>query len=107
MSTTPARSVSDRDGHRLGARYVHLVASLPQVRRVLLEQTASGPRLWTIIAAEPFDDAQRDPVYQAELRALQEEPPESIDFRLLNVNEFPPESHASLLPLEATVLFDR
>jgi hypothetical protein len=63
--------------------------------------------LWTVISAEPFEEAQRDPVYHAELQALQEEPSESVDFRLVNLDEFPPESRDSLLPRGAVLLFER
>lgn len=104
MSTTSARADPDAASHRLVERYVRLVTMVPQVRRVLLEQTAGGPRIWTVISARPFDDAPRDALYQAELEVLQEEPLASMDFRLVNLDEFPLEAHASLLPPGAAVL---
>lgn len=93
--------------HALAERFVELVRSLPQVRRVLLESSRTGTRLWTVIEAEPFDDSQRDPVYEAELRVLQGDEPVGVDFRLVNLAEFPPDGRATILPATAATLYQR
>lgn len=107
MSTSRVRSESDRDDRRFGESYARLVRSLPQVQRVLLERTMVGPRIWTIITAEPFQESPREAVYQAELQAMEQSAAVVMDFRLVNLCEFAPESHDSLLPAAADVLFQR
>jgi hypothetical protein len=98
---------ANRDAEMAASKYVELVRALPQVDRVLLERAPSAYWIWTVIRAEPFDDSAREPVYQAELDALQDELKIPVGFRLVNLAEFPPEDHRSVLPTTATVLFQR
>ena len=98
---------TDQEVDALARKYVELVRPLPQVRRVLLERTPSGDRLWTVIKAEPFKDCEREAVYRAELQALQDGPDVDMGFRLVNLTEFPSQSHRSVLPTGAKTLFRR
>lgn len=107
MATRTAASDRERATREAAERFVQLVRDLPQVRKVLLESRTSGPHIWTVIVAEPFDDAQRNPVYNAEMAVLRAVPSAYVGFRLVNLAEFPPSAHASLLPSDATVLLER
>ncbi len=88
-------------------RFVTRVRGLPQVRQVLLETAAEAPRIWTVIEAEPFDRSQREPVYAAELEALEAFPDVDADFRLVNVSEYGASQADAILPDDADVLWRR
>jgi hypothetical protein len=106
MAVARDRFGADRQGLLVGERYVDLVRSFPQVRRVLVEATPSGPRIWTVIEAEPFDRDQREPLYAAELEATGAAPEMDIDFRIVNVSEHG-SSRAGIVPDEAVALWHR
>lgn len=106
MALTQARSRLGQRGLLVGRRYVALVASLPQVRQVLLEETALGPRIWTVIEAEPFNRDRRESLYQAELDALEAEPDLSLDFRIINLAEHRRPS-SQVIPERASALWQR
>jgi hypothetical protein len=100
----PAPSEAVRE---LGRHYAALVRALPQTRQVLLEATHEGPRIWTVIDAEPFNGDLRMPVFAAELEALDRFPGVVVDFRLVNVAEYEDSPMAEVLPSDAEVLWRR
>jgi hypothetical protein len=106
MQTSSRRPRVEAD-HALGERFVTLVRALPQARQVLLEAAAEGARIWTVIEAEPFDRGQREPVYAAEIEALQAHPDVVADFRLINLTEYGESRAADVLPENAEVLWHR
>jgi hypothetical protein len=97
---------ADPKGLLVRERYVDLVHSFPQVRRVLPEATPSGPRIWTVIEVEPFDRDQREPLYAAELAATGAAPELDIDFRVVNVVEYG-SSRTGIVPDGAVALWHR
>ena len=104
-----AKVIAD-DGARalaLAGRFVGLAGALPQVSQVLLEETEDGPCIWTVIRAEPFDRDQREPVYSAELEALESYPDVGVNFRLINLAEYDDTSMTEVLPADAAVLWRR
>lgn len=106
MQTSSRRPRVEAD-HALGERFVTLVRALPQARQVLLEAADEGARIWTVIEAEPFDRGQREPVYAAEIAALEAHPDVDADFRLINLAEYGESRAADVLPENAEVLWHR
>lgn len=47
------------------ADLVERLKRLPQVQCVLVESDGGAPRVWTVIEAEPWENAARDPIYEA------------------------------------------
>ncbi len=106
MRTSPEHPRTGSD-YALGNRFVTLVQALPHARQVLLEATDEGPRIWTVIEAEPFDRSQREPVYTAEIEALEAHPELDADFRLINLAEYGASRAGDILPDNAEVLWRR
>jgi hypothetical protein len=67
--------------------FVGRVRELPQARRILLEESDEGSRIWTVIEAEPFARELRNPIYLAELAVLRSHPSAEVGFRLMNLVE--------------------
>jgi hypothetical protein len=87
------------------AGFVRLVTRLPQVREIRIEEDGQDWRLWTLIQAEPFDRAAREPVYQAQLATLQDHPASNMSFRLVNLAEYPDVGIDELVPTDARPLW--
>ncbi|MGI8549856.1 MAG: hypothetical protein ACR2PL_03505 [Dehalococcoidia bacterium] len=81
--------------------YVDLARTLPQVRQVLVDECSPSTAIWTVIEAEPFDESQCEPVYQAELEALIAHPDAEVDLHLVNLSEYPGTPAEQLLPTNA------
>ncbi len=88
-------------------RFVDAVSELPQARQILLEDTEEGPRVWTVIEAEPFDRRHREPIYQTQGELLRNGSSIEVGFRLVNVSEFGADRMASVLPSGAQTLWVR
>jgi hypothetical protein len=73
--------------------------------KIAVERRGRGSRLWTIISAPPFDRIYRTPIYRLE-QHLQNDNPEALDFRLINLDELS-DHDAAVLPSDAIILFDR
>lgn len=67
--------------------FVQAVSAIPHVSMVLVEESGQYPRVWTVIAAPPFDNAYSRPVYAAQMLVSEREDQPVVDFRLLNINE--------------------
>jgi hypothetical protein len=76
------------------------------VRDVLLDRSGYTPRIWTVIVTPPFDRAQREPVFRAELDAMREYPGVEVDFRLVNLAEYQGHDPRSRLPRITESLFE-
>src|SRR5437763_10172489 len=93
-------------GH-LVAAFVEAVRRLPQVQRVLVvEPESEHPWVWTIISAPPFELADREPVYRAQLQAIDAVPDATVQFRLINVEELTHPLEQSL-PTPHRLVYDR
>src|SRR5579862_3526988 len=66
------------------AAFVQAVSAIPYVSMVLVEESGQYPKVWTVIAAPPFDDAYSHPVYAAQMLVSEREDQPVVDFRLLN-----------------------
>ena len=105
MQTSSQRSRMRAANYALGNQFAKLVRALPHARQVLLEATDEGPRIWTVIEAKPFDRGQREPMYAAELEALEAHPDVDEDFRLINLAEYGESRVGDILPENAEVLW--
>jgi hypothetical protein len=86
--------------------YVRLVRPLPHVQRVVLTATRSS-RIWTIFDAEPFAREYRDPIYDAEQKALDLAGCDDLDFRLINVRELRGKSPVESLDDSVRAVWER
>ena len=89
------------------ADLVERLKRLPQVRRVLVETDGGAPQVWTVIEAEPFENAARDPIFDAELAAMMAHPGVPAGFRLLNSREYAGRPLDDYLPPDAALLYER
>lgn len=89
--------------------YVNSIRTLKIVREVLLVEAEEITTIWTIIAAPPFEDSFREPIYKAQLHILRSlGDDKSLDFYVLNVLELPDgEELADVLPSNAKLLWQR
>lgn len=85
--------------------FANRVRALPYVDQVLLERDV--PRIWTVIDAEPFERANRDPIYTEELHVLRDHPDQAADFRLINVREYECKVDDQILPREIETVWTR
>jgi hypothetical protein len=84
--------------------FVRRVSRIAQVKQVFL---TDDERIWTFIAAEPFDRNVRDFVYQVEKEVLELCTEPFVDFRLINYNEFEKDEWSCLVSKGSHVLFSR
>ena len=75
------------DEARVLDRYVQLVSGQDSVQKVLVEPTAEGLCVWTVIDAEPLAFDPRKPVYNAELQASHVAQDAQVCFHLVNRRE--------------------
>ncbi|MBI4504129.1 MAG: hypothetical protein HY691_01220 [Chloroflexi bacterium] len=104
---TASRQIVNSGVKRLIHAFTSRVGERPQVRKVLLEATGTGPRIWTVIEGEPFKPELRKPIYEAELEAMQISPDVVADFRLVNISEQECDSLDQMLPANAEVVWQR
>lgn len=86
--------------------FVDAISAMPQVRRVMIAETAPPIRVWTVISAPPFDPAYRKPIYEAEMEVLWDKSLPPVDFRLVNEQELDDDLNA-VLPTLYRVVFER
>jgi hypothetical protein len=87
--------------------FVDEVAGLPQVERVLVVRPQSdGPSIWTLISAPPFEIEYREPIYQAQLRAIDAAPDALVQFRLVNLDELNQPTE-QVVPTPHAIVYDR
>ncbi|MEA3421360.1 MAG: hypothetical protein U9Q97_06765 [Acidobacteriota bacterium] len=84
--------------------FVQKVSRIAQVKQVFL---TDNERIWTFIAAEPFDRNVRDLIYQVEEEVLELCTEPFVDFRLINYNEFEKDERLHLVPKGSHALFSR
>lgn len=89
--------------------YVEAVSNIDTVQQVLLSQDEEGAIIWTIIAAPPFEDSLRTPIYEAQLMILRAVKGDALlDFHVLNVSELPRNQHVQeIIPPDFNVLWQR
>jgi hypothetical protein len=89
--------------------YLSMVNTFEIVKQILIVEDEEGFTIWTIIEAEPFDDSQRKPIYQAQinmLRQMKEDIP--IDFHILNASECSNlEDLRDVIPSNAKIFWQR
>ena len=86
--------------------YLNMVNTIEIVKQILIVEDEEGFTIWTIIEAEPFDDSQRKPIYQAQInifRQIEEGIP--IDFRILNISEC--KQIEDIIPSSAKIYWQR
>ncbi len=75
-------------------------------KKILIVEDEEGFTIWTIIEAEPFDDSQRKPIYQAQINILRQmEEGIPIDFRILNISEY--KQIEDIIPSSAKIYWQR
>jgi hypothetical protein len=87
--------------------FIDKIQSIGAVREVLLVEDEDEATIWTVISATPFEDEIRRPVYEAQLEVLQSVDQALVDFRLVNIEEFPSANRGQILPREAKILLKR
>lgn len=89
--------------------YLNMANTIEIVKRILIIEDEEGFTIWTVIEAEPFDDSQRKPIYQAQinmLRQIEEDIP--IDFHILNISEYSSlEGLQDIIPPNAKIIWQR
>ncbi len=68
--------------------FVDVIKHLSELRLVVVEGSPPTARLWTIIAAPPFESRFRDQIYEAYIDALSLVEQPGVTLRLINVREF-------------------
>ena len=86
-----------------------MVNTIEIVKQILIVEDEEGFTILTLIEAEPFDDSQRKPIYQAQiniLRQMEEDIP--VDFHILNVSEhLNLEELRDVIPSNAKIFWQR
>ena len=86
--------------------YLNIVNTLEIVKQILIAEDEEGFTIWTLIEAEPFDDSQRMPIYQAQINIMRQmEEGIPIDFRILNISEY--KQIEDIIPSNAEIYWQR
>lgn len=86
--------------------YLNIVNTIEIVKKILIAEDEEGFTIWTLIEAEPFDDSQRMPIYQAQINIMRQmEEGIPIDFRILNISEY--KQIEDIIPSSATIFWQR
>lgn len=86
--------------------YLNMINTIEIVQRILIVEDEEGFTIWTIIEAEPFDDSQRKPIYQAQINILRQmEEGIPIDFCILNISEY--KQIEDIIPSSAKIYWQR
>jgi hypothetical protein len=67
--------------------FLSAIQPLSQVKRVLVDDLLQTRHILTVISAAPFEFSEREPVYEAQLAALEQARYPTVNFRLINVEE--------------------
>ena len=89
--------------------YVEMVGKIGIVKKIFVVETQNGLVCWTIIDAEPFDSALREPIYDAQVKIYQEMKEDlALDFHVLNLSELQDRQELeSILPPSAELVWQR
>lgn len=86
--------------------YLNMINNIEIVKQILIVEDEEGITIWTIIEAEPFDDSQRKPIYQAQINILRQvDEGTPIDFRILNISEY--KQRGNIIPSSAKIVWQR
>jgi len=89
--------------------YVEMVTKIDIVKKIFVVDTSNGLLCWTIVDAEPFDSALREPIYEAQVKIYKEMKEDlALDFHVLNLSELHDRQELkSILPLGAKLIWQR
>jgi hypothetical protein len=83
------------------------VEDLGIVQEVRYYQGEEGVIVWTVISAPPFEDDVRDPLYDAQINVLRKLDKPIIDFRVVNLEEFPKGAIDRIIPPYSETIWKR
>ena len=85
-------------------RFVERAKQLRQVQAIAVDaKDSDAARVWVVLAAPPFEDEYRKPIYELQ-REILSGTQADLDFRVVNSRELPSE-RSPLLPANSTVLY--
>ena len=67
--------------------FLSAIRPLSQVKRVLVDDLLQTRHILTVISGAPFEFSEREPVYEAQLAALEQAHYPTVNFRLINIEE--------------------
>jgi hypothetical protein len=85
--------------------FVERVREIAAVRRVAVAAEGDEINVCTIVDAEPQAPLGRNAVYTAELAAYDQHPDLTIDFRVVNVADFPARPIEQFIPADANIVY--
>lgn len=87
--------------------FIHQVQAIEVVQEVLITEYGRVPIIWTVISAPAFEDEVLRPVYEAQGDVLRAIDRPLVNFRVVNLEEYPPESRDTAIPGDARLLWKR
>ena len=82
-------SIRPRQSQELPHRFAQRVSTIDAVKAVMSVRTHDGTRIWTILDRDPENRNLRDSIYDIEGEVLAEFRNVNVDFRLINLSEYP------------------
>ena len=105
QQATDRRSRSSTEIAAFIRAFVEHVRENASVRRVAVTAIGDEINVCTIIDAEPQDPLGRNAVYTAELAAYDRYPDLTVDFRVINVADFPARPVEQFIPTNANIVY--
>jgi hypothetical protein len=87
--------------------YLKRMKKIDIVQEVRCVEDKGGITIWTIISAPPFEYDLRDPIYDAQIEVFQRLDRPVVDFRVLNVREYPEDSLTKVVPTNVQSMWKR
>ena len=107
MRVHSQRKPRQAESDRLCKLYVDDVRRFDVVREVRVHEGEDSIAIWTLISAPPFEDELREPIYDAQINVLLEATKANIDFRVVNLEEYPVEALDGVIPTESKLIWNR
>ena len=89
--------------------YLEIVSNIDIVRQVFLVESKDATIIWTIVAAPPFEDSLRTPIYDAQVKILSSiKEATRLDFYVLNARELSEDVEIdSIIPSNGKLVWKR